>query len=101
MLVLSGKVGLEGPVGGDTIASCPADPGRSFRAFGPVGGALPELEVGDGSVVVVLRFGTEPNAGAEGATGGGETSFVAVRGSVGIVDRCSSFGLMRSGLSDG
>lgn len=82
MFTLSDNGPLEGPVGGDTVESCPAEIGRSLNAFGPVGGGLPDAKAPVAlSAAVVPRFGTEPNAGADGATGGGETSLVCVGGS--------------------
>lgn len=75
--LLSSKVGFEGPVGGSLSPNTewPAETGlSSANARGPVGGALP-VRVWR-SEDVGCRLGTDPKAGAEGATGGGETSLV-------------------------
>jgi hypothetical protein len=79
----SGSVGLEGPVGGALESFSAAGPvggcRSSFRARGPVGGTLPVAE--PASVVEAVRFGTDPNEGAAGATGGGDTSLLDGAGS--------------------
>lgn len=61
--------GLRGP-------PWPADNGRSasVSALGPAGGAFPVgvlTSATDG-----VRLGTDPKAGADGATGGGDTSLL-------------------------
>lgn len=74
--------GLEGPTGGldSLLVAGPGGRGRSsFRARGPVGGALPVEGVA--SEMDAVRFGMEPNDGAAGAIGGGDTSLVDGGGS--------------------
>lgn len=78
---LSCGMTFEGPVGGWGVSGAmpepwPAETGRSPKARGAVGGGLFDATLGRGcaSPVLGIRFGTEPNAGADGATGGGEAS---------------------------
>jgi hypothetical protein len=55
---------------------CPDEVGRSaLNALGPVGGGL-AVPLAAASLGPVFLDGTEPNAGADGAMGGGETSLV-------------------------
>ena len=72
---------LDADEGASPAALWPAEVGRSANARGAVGGGLPDALSGGLSDTLELRGGTVPKAGADGATGGGETSFAAGGGS--------------------
>ena len=87
---LSWTDSFDGPDGGKE-ESPPDETGRSPNALGAVGGGLLELLVAAASAAAVLRLTTDPKAGADGATGGGETSLPRAADSCEMEARASVF----------